>query len=169
MTFLGLKLWYRAIALLCLCCCLGLASQEKAIAAVHTYPESPTQIMYRSQQSLRDDQDQAWQAVLFKRIKQGEIDSLHLRLVGFPGQAALVHPQSLQLTTSGGEVLTAPDVSEQAPSLANVGEYDFLAVVPRLQQNPPLRLSLPLKDGRVMNLLVPPFVVREWHRVFEAR
>lgn len=162
------KFCCRAIALLCLCCCLGLVGERGAIAAIHTYPESSTQVMYRSQQSLRDAQDQAWQAVLFKRVRQGVVDSLHLRLVGFPGQVELAHPQALRMTTGTGEVLVAPDVSDQAPRLVNVGEYDFLEVMTQLEQDPPLRMSLPLSGGQVVDLIVPPFVVREWHRVFKA-
>ena len=138
------------------------------LAAVHAYPESSAQVMYRSQQSLRDSQDQAWQAVLFKRTKQGDIDSLHLRLVGFPGRAELTHPQALRMTTGNGEVFTAPDVSNQAPELVNVGEYDFFEVLTQLEQDPPLRLSLPLRGRHEVDLLVPPFVVREWHQVFKA-
>ncbi len=135
---------------------------------VHTYPESSTQVMYRSQQSLRDAQDQAWQAVLFKRTKQDVVDSLHLRLVGFPGRVELNHPKALRMTTGDGEVFIAPDVSDEAPELVNVGEYDFLEVMSRLEQDPPLRLSLPLRGGRVVDLLVPPFVVREWHQLLKA-
>lgn len=172
MSCAGFKFWGRAIAPLCLCLCLcfcfSVVGAKRAIASVHIYPESSTQVMYRSQQSLRDAQDQAWQAVLFKRMKQGELDSLHLRLIGFPGRAALTHPQVLRMTTGDGRVLTAPDVSDQAPQLVNLGEYDFLEVLTRLEQDPPLRLSLPLKGGRVVDLLVPPFVVREWHQVWQA-
>lgn len=164
----GLKFWWRSLALLCLWGCVSLAGHKGAIAAVHTYPESSVQVMHRSQQSLRDAQDQAWQAVLFKRTKQGEIDSLHLRLVGFPGRAELRHPQALRMTTGNGEVFTAPDVSDQAPELVNVGEYDFLEVMTLLEQDPPMRLSLPLRSGHEVDLLVPPFVVREWHQVFKA-
>nr|WP_290225075.1 hypothetical protein [Trichocoleus desertorum] len=47
------------IALFCLCLGLSFLSGE-AIALVHTYPESSTQVMYRSQQSLRDAKNQAW-------------------------------------------------------------------------------------------------------------
>ncbi len=96
------------------------------------------------------------------------MDSLHLRLVGFPGRVELNHPKPLRMTTGDGKVFTAPDVSNEAPELVNVGEYDFLEVMSRLEQDPPLRLSLPLRGGRVVDLLVPPFVVREWHQVLKA-
>jgi len=86
---------------------------------------------------------------LFKRLKRGEVGLLHLRLVGFPSQAELTHPKALRITTGDGKALTAPDVSDQALGLVNVGEYDFLEVMTQLEQDPPLRLSLPLSGGRL--------------------
>jgi len=81
------------------------------------------------------------------------VDSLHLRLVGFPGQVELTHPEALRITTGDGELLIAPDVSAQAPELVNVGEYAFLEVMSRREQDPPLRLSLPLRGRRVVDCL----------------
>ena len=103
MNCVGFGFWSQAIALFCLCLCLSFVSEKEVLASVHTYPESSTQVMYRSQQSLRDLQDQAWQAVLFKRMEHGVVDSLHLRLVGFPGQVELTHPEALRITTGDGE------------------------------------------------------------------
>jgi len=136
-------------------------SAEPALASIHKYPESPTQVMYRSQQSLRDAKDRAWQVVLYKRLKLGQVNSLHLRLVGFPGLVQLAHPGELRVTAGTGEVWTADDVAgESVP--ANVGEYDVLLLMNQLSSDTPLRLDLPLKAGRVVQLLVPPFAVREW-------
>ena len=81
-----------------------------ALASIHTYPESSTQIMYRSQRSLRDISDRAWQAVLYKRIKSGKLETLRLRLVGFPGMIKLDNSQKLQVTTGTGKVWNAEDV-----------------------------------------------------------
>ncbi len=61
---------------------LILINSQAVLASIYTYPESSTQIMYRSQQSLRDLSDRAWPAILFKRIKSGKLERLHLRLVG---------------------------------------------------------------------------------------
>lgn len=142
-------------------------SPELVLASVHTYPEAPGQVMYRSLQSLRDSSDNAWQAVLFKRIELGHVDSLHLRIVGFPGVTELAHPKPLRITAKTGEVWTAADVFVESSLPANVGEYDLLNVMAQLDKDTSLRLSLPLKDEHVVNLLVPPFVVREWRRVFD--
>ena len=167
MGFVRFRACLRAIALICLCWGLVYARISPAIAAVHTYPESATQVMYRSQQSLRDAQDRAWQAVLFKRLQHGQVQTLHLRLVGFPGAVEVAHPQPLQITTGTGRVFAAPDRSDQLPLPANVGEYDFLAVITQLEQAPPLRLSLSLSNDQAVDLLVPPFVVREWLQVLD--
>lgn len=167
MGFVRLRAWLCAIALACLCWGLVCARISPAIAAVHTYPESATQVMYRSQQSLRDAQDRAWQAVLFKRLQHGQVQTLHLRLVGFPGAIEVAHPQPLKITTGTGEVFTAPDRSDQLPLPTNVGEYDFLAVITQLEQAPPLRLSLSLINDQTVDLLVPPFAVREWLQVLD--
>ena len=145
-----------------LCLLLMTGNSAPAFASIHRYPESPTQVMYRSQQSLRDASDKAWQAVLFKRLKLGQVDCVHLRLVGFPGLVELAHPRQLRMTTGTGEVWTAADVGVESSLPPNVGEYDILEVINQLKSNIPLRLDLPLKDERSVELLVPPFAVQEW-------
>lgn len=131
-------------------------------ASIRTYPESPTQVMYRSQQSLRDVLDQTCLAVLFKRLKLGQLDCVHLRLVEFPNRTSLAHPAPLRITAGIGEVWTAKDVFAESVLPANVGEYDMLEVLTQLDSNTPLRLNLPLKGGRIVERLIPPFAVREW-------
>ena len=147
---------------LTLCLCLIVGSYEPAMASVHTYPEASGQVMYRSQQSLRDASGKAWQAVLFKRLKLGQVECVHLRLVGFPGITELAHPRQLQITTRTGEVWTAADVGVESSLPPNVGEYDILEVINQLNSNIPLWLDLPLKNDRSVELLVPPFAVQEW-------
>ncbi len=120
--------------------------------------------MYRSQQSLRDASGKAWQAILFKRLKSGQVDCVHLRLVGFPGLTEVAHPKQLRITTRNGEVKLAKDVLVATLPLS-VGEYDFLEVVNHLDKNKPLQLGVALKGGQRAELLVPPFVVREWREL----
>lgn len=151
----GLVLWLWLIV----------SHPQPAIAAIHKYPESSTQVMYRSQQSLRDAKDQAWQAVLFKRLKLGQVDSVHLRLVGFPGITEVAHPRPLQILVGTGEIWTAADALGESLLPANVGEYDLKQAIAKLDKDVPLRLEIPLKDGQVVELLVPPFAVREWRRL----
>lgn len=131
-------------------------------ASIHTYPESPIQVMFRSKHCLRDSLGQTWQAVLFKRLKLNQVDCVHLRLVEFPNRTSLTHPAPLRITAGTGEVWTAKDVFAESVLPANVGEYDLLEVLSQLDSKTPLRLHLPLKGGRIVELLVPPFAVREW-------
>lgn len=147
-------------------CMLGflLSFSQPAIASVHTYPEGENRVMFRSLQTLRDQSDRAWQFVLFKRIHAGQVESIHLRVVGFPGSGELEHPADLQII-SPQHLWTAADVlSAISPFPANVGEYDALDTVTTLTSDAPLRLKLPAAKGNV-TVTVPPFVVKEWRRV----
>lgn len=160
-----IRQWVSGLLLvvgLMLCLTLMIVDSAPAFASIHTYPESPTQVMFRSQQSLRDALGQTWQAVLFKRLKLGQVDCVHLRLVEFPNRTSLAHPAPLRITAGTGEVWTAKDVFGESVLPANVGEYDLLEMLSRLDSNTPLRLDLPLKGRRTVELLVPPFAVREW-------
>ena len=147
---------------------LIIGSPDSAHASIHKYPESSTKVMYRSQQSLRDNLDGAWQAVLFKRLNSGHLESLHLRLVGFPGTREVAHPKPLLIVAGFGKGWTADDAIAQSVLPANVGEYDLLEVITQLDKDIPLRLGLPLKDGRQVELLVPPFVIREWRMLMSS-
>ena len=147
-------------------CVLGLllSVSQPAIASVHTYPEGENQTMFRSLQTLRDDRDRAWQFVLFKRVHGGQVESIHLRVVGFPGSGELRHPADLRIT-SPQQTWTATDVLPENSSFpANVGEYNALDAVTALTSDAPLKLELPAVKSKVA-IAVPPFVVKEWRRV----
>ncbi|MBW4582947.1 MAG: DUF3122 domain-containing protein [Tildeniella nuda ZEHNDER 1965/U140] len=133
------------------------------LASVHTYPEGNDRVMYRSLQTLRDRTDQAWQVVFYKRMQGGQTESIHLRLVGFPGGSALEHPHPLKITTGTERVWLA---AETAPvtNAVNVAEYDLFEVMRQLNSTTPLRLTLPL-EGTAIELPIPPFVVEEWRQV----
>jgi hypothetical protein len=165
--------------LVCLCSVvllLGWASpvlpaEASQIALIHPYPEGTGQVMVRSLQTLRDESDHAWQVVLFKRVQDGQVVDFRLRLVGYPGAAYLAHAKPLTLSTGYGEDWTAPDVfgtSRLNDDLAgNVGEYDVRDTMLRLQTDTPLRLTLPLEEGRSLSLTIPPFAVREWRQLLD--
>ncbi|NEP89658.1 MAG: DUF3122 domain-containing protein [Okeania sp. SIO2C2] len=146
---------------------LIIGNSQPALASIHTYPESSTQIMYRSRQSLRDLSDRAWQTVLYKRIKSGKLITLNLRLVGFPGIIELAHPQKLQITTGTGNIWNAEDILVDSSFPANVGEYDFLEVMKKLNYDAPLRINIPLQGENSAELVVPIFAVKEWHKLFD--
>lgn len=164
----GMKQWQRFIGAFVLCLYLIVGLALPAIASTHTYPEGGAQVMYRSQQSLRDTRDRAWQAVLYKRVKSDRVDSVHLRLVGFPGVTEVSRSEPLRIAAGTGQAWTAPDVPLPSSFPPNVGEYDFFEVIAQLT-DAPLRLSLPLKGDRPAEIVVPPFVAREWRQVFSGR
>lgn len=147
---------------------VAFGGRSGAIAAIHTYPDNE-QVMYRSLQTLRDEQGQAWQAVFYKRVKDGVVESLHLRLVGFPGATELVHPHALHITDGQGNAWDAPDVfaaSRLKPELSpNVGEYDFKPIIDVLDTQRPLWLDVPLANTTA-EIPVPPFAMREWQQIF---
>ncbi len=163
-----MKQWQRFIGAFVLCLYLIVGLALPAIASTHTYPEGGAQVMYRSQQSLRDTRDRAWQAVLYKRVKSDRVDSVHLRLVGFPGVTEVSRSEPLRIAAGTGQAWTAPDVPLPSSFPPNVGEYDFFEVIAQLT-DAPLRLSLPLKGDRPAEIVVPPFVAREWRQVFSGR
>lgn len=141
-----------------------LSLSQPAIASVHTYPEGENQTMFRSLQTLRDESDQAWQFVLFKRVHSGQVESIHLRVVGFPGAGELEHPADLQIL-SPLQTWTAADVLPENSSFpANVGEYNARDIITNLPSDAPLKLELPAIKSKVA-IAVPPFVVKEWRRV----
>lgn len=157
-----LRLWSGAITLLC--CWFLLGAQPWALASIHQYPEAGDQMMWRSLQTLRDGSDRAWQLVLFKRSQAGITQSIHLRLVGFPGVAKLQHPGTVQIATLGGDkTWQAPEILTEVPSAEHIGEYDLLEFIRQLQTEGALRLTLPSPDS--VELVLPPYVVKEWRRL----
>lgn len=160
--FLVSRYLHRLVALV-LAIFVFLVPAQPALASVHRYDEGVDQVMYRSQQSLRDGKDQAWQAVLFKRRKSGLVETLHLRLVGFPGVVEVDHDRPLRMIASTDHWQVEP-ANVALP--ANVGEFDLMPQVSHLDSDSPLRLMVPVKGG-VAELVAPPFVVREWRSVVE--
>jgi hypothetical protein len=159
--------WMWAWIVLLLCCWILLGFQPIARATIHQYPEGNEQVMERSLQTLRDGSDRAWQLVLFKRSKAGVTQSIHLRLVGFPGVAKLHHPGTLQIATlRGDKTWQASEVLANVPLVDYIGEYDLLEFTRQLQTEGALRLTLP--SLKPVKLVLPPYVIKEWRQlVFE--
>lgn len=159
-----LTLALRLAVVLVIVCLIGLSSAEASLAAIHTYHEQPGQTTLRSRQSLRDQNDLAWQATLFKRYRDGDAPSLYLRLVGFPGQVTIAPEKNLQVAT--GTLMgwsAAPSLDATTKELpANVGQYRVDSVLAGLQEAIPLTLVVPLSSSGPARLVVAPFVVQEW-------
>lgn len=141
------------------------AYEPAAIASIHKYPESANQVMYRSVQSLRDAQEKAWQIVLYKRVKSGLIQDLHLRIVAFPGNI-LPHPIPLELYREKLKIGVAEDITYPLNLPENVGEYDLRELLPKIESNSPLRILLP-RQKYPIEILLPPFVVKEWRLLLD--
>ncbi|GAB4466506.1 MAG: hypothetical protein OHK0037_22230 [Elainellaceae cyanobacterium] len=172
MVIRRLKRWAMGLLVSGLLCSVALLGQTPpAVALIHPYPEGAGQVMVRSLQTLRDESDHAWQTVLFKRMRDGQVVDFRLRLVGYPGAAYLAHARPLGISTGRSESWTAPDAfgtSRLNDDLANnVGEYDFRDTMLRLQTDTPLWLALPLEDGRSLALTIPPFAIREWRKLLD--
>jgi hypothetical protein len=149
------------------------------VATIHSYPEADGQVMIRSQQSLRDDRDQSWQVILFKRVKDGISSGYSLRLVGFPGQQ-VAHPNALAIgfqrgrpasgnrgPRSNGDWLAADVAARDAELTENVGQYDLTEFLGKLERTPPLYMTVPIVGGYRANLIAPPYVVKEWQALVD--
>jgi hypothetical protein len=157
---------HKIVSIISLCLYLIVANIPPAFASIHKYPEAADRVMFRSVQSLRDNDDKAWQVVLYKRVKSGVVNSLNLRLVGFPG-TELQHPLPLKVAAGNQEIGKANDIWSDSDLPINVGEYDFKSIIVKLESNRPLRLNLPVKGEKETELLVPPFSVREWRLLLD--
>ncbi|NJK68523.1 MAG: DUF3122 domain-containing protein [Microcoleus sp. CSU_2_2] len=158
--------WRKIVIIITFCLYLIIANSPPALASIHKYLETADRVMYRSVQSLRDNDDRAWQVVLYKRVQSGIVNSLNLRLVGFPG-TELLHPFPLKIAAGKIEIGQANDIWSESDLPINVGEYDFKPIVKQLQTDRPLRLSLSVQGDRGTELLVPPFAVKEWRSLLD--
>lgn len=142
----------------------GLGWSAPAIAAIHTYHERPGQTTFRSQLSLRDRQDRAWQLIVFHRFQQDQSQGIMLRLVGFPGAVELAAQHPLQLSTRSGQRWTAP-IAPELDFPPNVQQYNLTQFMVQVDQELPLDLLVPLADGNPAEIVVPPFAVAEWQAI----
>ena len=51
----------------------------------------------------------------------------------------------------------------------NVGQYDIQPLLPQLQAEIPLKLTLQTRGGEAINLSVPSSFVQEWQTIFYSR
>ncbi|KGF72616.1 hypothetical protein DO97_07080 [Neosynechococcus sphagnicola sy1] len=149
---------------------LGLLNPPLAAADIRELEEAPGQIVHQSRQTLKDQHGNGWQAVAFKRIRPEGQTSFELRLVGFPGVVEIDRSQPLTLTSSLGKTLVAADASnnmftDRDRPETNVGQYDLEPLLPQLQAEIPLQLTLPTLQGEAIRLSVPPSLVQEWQTV----
>ena len=118
-----------------------------------------------SAEFLRDLDYETWQLVVYKSPR--EEGNLILRVIGYPGSLRIDHPQSLNVE-SGRKTWLLEDTTLSNIYLMNdnrqaAAEFDLDPLINDINQNRPLRLSLP---GVFSELPVPPFLVKEWRSLF---
>jgi Protein of unknown function (DUF3122) len=147
---------------------LGPVASATTLASIHTYHEIPGQTTFRSKQSLRDRSDRAWQVILFKRYEADALQGLYLRLVGFPGLVSVDSQKSLTIATGASAQWSAPPgLDPQTQSLPeNAAQYDVAQAIAELAGDIPLQVDIPLADGSIAQLVVPPFAVHEWRDLY---
>jgi len=161
-----------AFWILTLVAVLTLIVPATAQASIHTYPEPAQQTtMYRSRLSLRDNQDLAWQTILFKRVKDNQVTEFNLRLISFPGQLTLSHPHGLVVQQGSSKTWELADETLQDPQLQGVNsslaQYDARSLLLTLERPAPLTMTVTLDGQENRELLVPPYVVKEWIQLKE--
>ncbi|MFP4296352.1 MAG: DUF3122 domain-containing protein [Spirulinaceae cyanobacterium] len=160
--FSGLLLFSSLVLLLSFF--LGHFNTSPALAAVYSHREAPGQILYKSRHTLRDNNSNSWQVIVFKQIKPNSASSTNLRLVGFPGTVEFEHPQPLKITAKSRDFLAEDIFAEKAPG-ANVGQYNVAAVLPQLPLGQTVKLEIPVKNSFPLSLAVPSEVVLEWKEI----
>jgi len=160
-------LWILVLGLIVLISTWAWVWTDVAIAAIRQLEEAPGQMVYQSRHTLTDQHGMGWQAIAFKRIRPDGSSQVYLRLVGFPGTAAIDRTQPLTFRSSMGQTLSAADASRQiftdanAPE-PNVGQYDLQPLLSQLQAELPWHMDLPTQDGSSLTLQLPPALVQEW-------
>lgn len=131
-----------------------------ATALLRQHHETPNVLRYHAQDSLKDRDGNTWQVLLFPD-RTSSTTAYYLRLVGFPGLNSFVHPQSLEILTSQGKVLTAMDAYQESAPAPNVGQYNLTPILPQLPSKGSLKLAVPLKE-RDLSLKISGEVLTEW-------
>jgi hypothetical protein len=132
-----------------------------AFALLRQHHETPNVLRYHAQYSLKDSDANTWQVLLFPENHHSSIE-YYLRLVGFPGISAFVHPQPLEIITSQGQILTATDAFQHSAPAPNVGQYNLTPIISQLTTQSHLKLAVSLADNRELSLKIPHEVVTEW-------
>jgi hypothetical protein len=161
-----LRLVLLGITVLCLLI-ISIGTPAPAWGMLRQQQEAPGETLYQSRHSLRDETQQTWQVVLFKRMKEGTLEEVNLRLVGFPKTTEFIHPQGLTLRTQAGEVFQGRDCFAKSAPAPNVGQYDMQEILPKLSQARELELTLPLSSS-LRHLKVPFPILLEWQELAQS-
>lgn len=133
-------------------------SPNDTMALTRQIEEAPQQFLSQARHTLRDNQGNSWQVVFFQRKKNGEVQTVNLRLVAFPDITTFNHPQPLKITSNQGKVFLAEDQFAEKSPAPNVGEYDFKPIISQLSPTDYITITLP--DD--LSLTIPPAIIVEW-------
>ena len=133
-----------------------------AKALLRQHHEAENILRYHAQDSLKDLDGNTWQVILFPENLQNATTAYYLRLVGFPGLNSFIHPQSLEILTSQGQILTAIDSYQNSAPAPNVGQYNLTPIIFQIPERGSLKLSIPLAANQDLALKIPPKVLQEW-------
>lgn len=156
------RLWHYWLIVLFLVAINLVSMPGEAFALLRQHHETPGVLRYHSQVSIKDDSGMAWQVVLYKKNNPGAAENINLRLVGFPGVVEISHPQSLEILTRSGKLLSAIDVYAKNSPAPNVGEYRLTNILSQLSTTDSLELNIPLQSQKNLTLKIPSNVVTEW-------
>ena len=154
-----------SITLVCTFGLLTICLPAKALLRQHH--ETSGTLRYHAQDSLQDRDGNTWQVVLFPDSEKKFTTTYYLRLVGFPEVNSFLHPQSLEILTNQGKLLTAIDSYAQSAPASNVGQYDLTSILSQLPLKGSLKLAIPLQNNRELALKIPPQVLEEWQLLIQ--
>lgn len=148
---------------------IGLNSSIPALALLREHHQLPGVLRYHAQHSIKDRQQRAWQVILFPKDELTET-KYYLRLVGFPDLVDFIHPQSLEIITTKGDVLTASDVFASVAPAPNVGQYDVSEIMAQFPSKGSVKLifSLLKEDNKIedISLKISPAIMTEWQWLY---
>lgn len=149
-----------------LICCFFFTGANKSYADSKVTLNDQKKEIKRSLESLKDLDYQTWQIIVYPSSKDSK--NLILRIVGYPGSLRIDHPTNL-LVNSGRKNWNLKDITKNSNiKLENLNdsaaEFDLSILIPELDKNRPLRLSLP---GLINDLPIPPYLVSEWRSLAE--
>ena len=159
---IGKRLAVLLLNLVLICSVSFSLTCSPAIALLRQHHETENVLRYHAQDSLKDREGNTWQVLLFPDNLHSENTTYYLRLVGFPGVNSFIHPQSLEILTSQGKILTAKDSYSQSAPAPNVGQYNLTPIISEFPRKGSLKISIPLNQNRELALKIPGEVLDEW-------
>ncbi|MBE9041943.1 DUF3122 domain-containing protein [Oscillatoriales cyanobacterium LEGE 11467] len=162
--------WQKIIGLALLFVILYFSiNPPSAFAEIRMSEHTPGRLLIQSRHNLKDNQENAWNAILFKQAEIDGRDNVILRLVGFPGIIEFNRSHPLEITTHRGEFWATKDLFSDTPPAANVAQYDMKEILPQLPKFGKVRLDFQLSGDRHIEIDVPKSIVGEWKTVIADR